>query len=74
MMKWKELTNQSDYQAKRQWGSIEEGCITIKNSVLTLTVMYFLTFAVKSRTAQQAKMKWVVNIVFYILQVGGNFK
>lgn len=25
--------------------------------------------AVKSRTAQQAKMKWVVNIVFYILQV-----
>ncbi|KAM3875331.1 uncharacterized protein ACN63O_000395 [Diretmus argenteus] len=24
---------------------------------------------VKSRTAQQAKMKWVVNIVFYILQI-----
>lgn len=30
----------------------------------------FPHFAVKSRTAQQAKMKWVVNIVFYILQVG----
>lgn len=29
----------------------------------------FHVFAVKSRTAQQAKMKWVVNIVFYILQV-----
>uniref|UniRef100_A0A672NHC3 Guided entry of tail-anchored proteins factor 1 n=1 Tax=Sinocyclocheilus grahami TaxID=75366 RepID=A0A672NHC3_SINGR len=25
---------------------------------------------VKSRTSQQAKMKWIVNIVFYILQVG----
>lgn len=29
----------------------------------------FHVSAVKSRTAQQAKMKWVVNIVFYILQV-----
>lgn len=33
----------------------------------------FHTLAVKSRTAQQAKMKWVVNIVFYILQVSVHF-
>lgn len=32
-------------------------------------MLLFHVFAVKSRTAQQAKMKWVVNIVFYILQV-----
>lgn len=31
---------------------------------------FFSSLTVKSRTAQQAKMKWVVNIVFYILQVG----
>ena len=28
-------------------------------------------FSVQSRTAQQSKMKWVVNIVFHILQVSG---
>lgn len=42
--------------------------------MLRLTVAYFLSIVVKSRTAQQAKMKWVVSIVFYILQVGGGFE
>lgn len=37
-------------------------------------MLSFHVFAVKSRTAQQAKMKWVVNIVFYILQVTVHLK
>ena len=46
----------------------------IESNIESNTCAFFFTFAVKSRTAQQAKMKWVVNIVFYILQVGGNCK
>lgn len=34
-------------------------------------IIFLLT--VKARTAQLAKIKWVINIVFYILQVSKSF-
>ena len=47
--------------------------VTDENHNTCYTTYYcaYIIFSVKSRTAQQAKMKWIVNIVFYILQVGG---
>lgn len=33
----------------------------------------FFLLTVKARTAQLAKIKWVINIVFYILQVSKYF-
>lgn len=42
---------------------------TLNRNNYSVKMLSFHVFAVKSRTAQQAKMKWVVNIVFYILQV-----
>lgn len=49
----------------REWIPI----INLDGSCADKICFFFVVLTVKSRTAQQAKMKWMVNIGFYILQV-----